>query len=92
MSIRTKKHNGHQTRNIFDTKFDEGYLNTIKNLINNLQQKVDEMKQKSYSLSEFEIWNNIINSNINILKILVSNYLFEEKWNNPNYHIVNNIN
>ena len=86
------KHNGHQTRNIFDTKFDEGYLNTIKNLINNLQQKVDEMKQKSYNLSEFEFLNNIINSNINLLKILVSNYLFEEKWNNPNYHIVNNIN
>ena len=50
------------------------------------------MKQKSYNLSEFDILNNIINSNINLLKILVSNYLFEEKWNNPNYHIVNNIN
>ena len=50
------------------------------------------MKQKSYNLREFEFLNNIINSNINLLKIIVSNYLFEEKWNNPNYHIVNNIN
>ena len=50
------------------------------------------MKQKSYNLSEFELLNNIINSNINLLKIWVSNYLLEEKWNNPNYHIVNNIN
>ena len=50
------------------------------------------MKQKSYNLREFELLNNIINSNINLLKIWVSNYLFEEKWNNPNYLIVNNIN
>ena len=50
------------------------------------------MKQKSYNLREFELLNNIINSNIDLLKILVSNFLFEEKWNNPNYLIVNNIN